>query len=64
MGPWILPNPIGVFWGYKSPAIGPSRSAEHNYIFFGYKFPANGRSDSTKHNRAVFGLQILRQWTP
>ncbi|QQP57867.1 Hypothetical protein FKW44_003004 [Caligus rogercresseyi] len=30
MGPWVPPNLIGVFWGYKPTANGPSGSAEHN----------------------------------
>ncbi|QQP38971.1 Hypothetical protein FKW44_019703 [Caligus rogercresseyi] len=36
MGPWVLPNTIGVFWGYKSTANGPSCSAERNRVFWDY----------------------------
>ncbi|QQP54023.1 Hypothetical protein FKW44_006707 [Caligus rogercresseyi] len=42
MGPQVLPKTIGVFWGYKSPANGPSGSAEHNWGVWGYKSPDNG----------------------
>ncbi|QQP42436.1 Hypothetical protein FKW44_017104 [Caligus rogercresseyi] len=62
MGPWVLPNPIGVFWGYKSPANGPLGSAKPNRGVLGLKIPANGPSCSAEHNRGVLGLQIPRQW--
>ncbi|QQP36687.1 Hypothetical protein FKW44_021858 [Caligus rogercresseyi] len=39
MGPWVPPNLIGEFWGYKSPANGPSGSAEHNYYILGLQIP-------------------------
>ncbi|QQP51445.1 Hypothetical protein FKW44_012818 [Caligus rogercresseyi] len=62
MGPWVLPNPIGVFWGYKSPANGPLGSTKPNRVFWDYKSTANGPSGSAEHNQGVLGLQILRQW--
>ncbi|QQP50902.1 Hypothetical protein FKW44_012058 [Caligus rogercresseyi] len=37
MGPWVPPNLIGVFWGYKSPANGPSGSAEYTRGVLGLK---------------------------
>ncbi|QQP37229.1 Hypothetical protein FKW44_017432 [Caligus rogercresseyi] len=42
MGLRVLPNTLGVFWGYKPTANGPSGSAEHTRGVWGYKFPANG----------------------
>ncbi|QQP40044.1 Hypothetical protein FKW44_013954 [Caligus rogercresseyi] len=42
MGPWVSPKPNRVFWGYKSPANGPSGSAEHNWGVWGYKSPPMG----------------------
>ncbi|QQP49244.1 Hypothetical protein FKW44_009831 [Caligus rogercresseyi] len=62
MGPQVPPKTIGVFWGYKSPANGPSGSAKHNWAVLGYKSPANGPSGSAENNHSVSGLQILRQW--
>ncbi|QQP52785.1 Hypothetical protein FKW44_005034 [Caligus rogercresseyi] len=62
MGPRVPPNTIGVFWGYKFPANGPSGSAEHNRGVLVYISPANGPSGSAEHDWAVFGLQIPRQW--
>ncbi|QQP50560.1 Hypothetical protein FKW44_011594 [Caligus rogercresseyi] len=39
MGPWVPPNLIGVFWGYKSTDNGPSGSAEHNRDVLGSQIP-------------------------
>ncbi|QQP53388.1 Hypothetical protein FKW44_005857 [Caligus rogercresseyi] len=35
MGHRVPPNTIGLFWGYKSPANGPSGSAENNHSVSG-----------------------------
>ncbi|QQP48890.1 Hypothetical protein FKW44_009354 [Caligus rogercresseyi] len=42
MGLRALPNTLGVFWGYKPTANGPSGSAEHTQGFWGYKSPPMG----------------------
>ncbi|QQP38093.1 Hypothetical protein FKW44_018579 [Caligus rogercresseyi] len=39
MGPRVLPNTLGVFWGYKSPANGPLDSAEHTRGVLGLQIP-------------------------
>ncbi|QQP36793.1 Hypothetical protein FKW44_021991 [Caligus rogercresseyi] len=39
MGPQVPPKTIGVFWGYKSPANGPTGSAEHNWAVLGLQIP-------------------------
>ncbi|QQP36677.1 Hypothetical protein FKW44_021845 [Caligus rogercresseyi] len=62
MGPRVLPNTIGVFWGYKSPANGPLGSAKPNRGFWGYKSPTNGPLGSSKPNQGVLGLKIYHEW--
>ncbi|QQP55972.1 Hypothetical protein FKW44_000484 [Caligus rogercresseyi] len=64
MGPWVLQNLIGVFWGYKSTANGPSGSAEHNQGVWGYKPTANGLSGSAEHTRGVWGYKPTANWPP
>ncbi|QQP56739.1 Hypothetical protein FKW44_001497 [Caligus rogercresseyi] len=39
MGLWVLPNTLGVFWGYKPTANGPSGSAEHTQGVLGLQIP-------------------------
>ncbi|QQP53720.1 Hypothetical protein FKW44_006287 [Caligus rogercresseyi] len=39
MGLRVPPNTLGVFWGYKPTANGPSGSAENNRGFLGLQIP-------------------------
>ncbi|QQP34731.1 Hypothetical protein FKW44_022715 [Caligus rogercresseyi] len=52
MGPWVPQNLIGVFWGYKSTANGPSDSAEHNQGVLGLQ----------THRQWALGFRRTHAW--
>ncbi|QQP40045.1 Hypothetical protein FKW44_013955 [Caligus rogercresseyi] len=54
MGPRVPPNTIGLFWGYKSPANGPSGSAENNHSVSGLQILRHWASGSAQTQSAVF----------
>ncbi|QQP39292.1 Hypothetical protein FKW44_020125 [Caligus rogercresseyi] len=62
MGPWILQNLIGVFWGYKPTANGPSGSAEHNRGVLGLQIHRQWALMFRRTQSGFLGLQIPRQW--
>ncbi|QQP54024.1 Hypothetical protein FKW44_006708 [Caligus rogercresseyi] len=62
MGPWVPPNLIGVFWGYKPTANGPSGSAEHNRGVLGLQIHRQWALMFRRTQSGFLGLQIPRQW--
>ncbi|QQP37007.1 Hypothetical protein FKW44_022287 [Caligus rogercresseyi] len=64
MGPRVLPNTIGVFWGYKSTANGHSGSAEHNRGVLGLQIQRQWALMFRRTQSGCFGVTNPRPMGP